>query len=179
MPNSPVTSSSKKGELQTLKQVDVIELDIGMKEEMRAKVAEALAGLLASTYLLFLKTQYYHWNVTGSNFIGLHELFEKQYGELYQSGDVIAERIRALGHFTPGTVKEFLSFSLIKDDVQLPSSSEEMVANLLHCNEVCSVHARHVLDVAEKAKDEVTIDMMVHRMTQHDKNAWMLRSTLE
>src|SRR5690606_35875251 len=127
----------------------------------------------------YLKTLYYHWNVTGPNFVGLHELFEKQYEDLHRAGDELAERVRALGHFTPGTVAEFLALSQVKDDTRLPAGPKEMVMNLLKANEHCGNEARSVLKTAEEAGDEVTVDMMVQRMTQHDKTAWMLRSILE
>lgn len=164
---------------ETLKKTDSLSLTIGMDEGKRTKVAKALSGMLASTYMLYLKTLYYHWNVTGANFVGLHEFFEKQYNDLHAAGDEIAERVRALGHFTPGTVNEFVAASQIKDDASLPDSASDMVHNLLDANEICSKQARSVLEVAEDASDEVTIDLMVGRMTVHDKTAWMLRSILE
>src|SRR6185436_9098885 len=155
---------------------DEVRVDIGVENRGRTDVTKKLSGLLASTYLLYLKTLYYHWNVTGSNFVGLHQLFEKQYEELQKAGDELAERIRALGHFTPGTVNEFLAMSSVKDDSELPPTAERMVQNLLRANEHCSKEARQVLELAEKAEDEATVDMMIHRMTHHDKAAWTLRA---
>lgn len=163
----------------TLKKVDTVKVEIGLEKAKRDKVAKALSSLLASTYLLYLKTLYYHWNVTGQNFLSLHEFLEKQYNQLHLAGDELAERIRALGHFTPGTVSEFVNSSLIKDDRALPSSADAMVKNLLQANQQCSKQAREVLKIAEDAEDEVTIDMMVGRMTEHDKAAWMLRAILQ
>ncbi|MFW0778185.1 MAG: Dps family protein [Rickettsiales bacterium] len=165
--------------VQTLKKTDSVEVTIGVNSKERKDVAKALSGYLASTYMLYLKTLYYHWNVTGTNFVGLHELFEQQYEELHTAGDELAERVRALGHFTPGTVKEFVALSNIDDDEKLPPASDEMVERLLRANEDCSKQARDVLKVAEEAEDEVTVDMMVARMTAHDKAAWMLRSILQ
>lgn len=163
----------------TLQQTDDVAVHIGVEERNRLEVSKKLSGLLASSYVLNLKTLYYHWNVTGPQFVGLHTLFEQQYNELSKAGDEIAERIRALGHFTPGTVTEFMQLSSVKDDASLPKSSQEMVKNLLNANERCSAEARKVLEAAEKAGDEVTVDMMVGRMTSHDKSAWMLRSLLQ
>lgn len=164
---------------KTLDQTDSLTVHIGVQEGERQEICEKLSGMLASTYVLYLKTLYYHWNVTGSNFVGLHKLFEEQYNDLHTAGDELAERIRALGHYTPGTVREFTALSSIKDDERLPKTSNEMVRNLLDANEGCSQEARRVLEVAEAAGDEVTMDMMIQRMTFHDKTAWMLRSVLE
>lgn len=164
---------------ETLKVVDEEPVDIGVQKKKREEVAKALARFLASHYTLNMKTLYYHWNVTGPHFHSLHETFEAQYDELHEAGDILAERVRALGHFTPGTFRDYLDLSVIKEDESLPESPEAMIDNLLQDNETCSKEARKVLKVAEDAEDEVTVDMMVERMTQHDEAAWMLRATLE
>lgn len=161
----------------TLKLVDDQALDIGIKQEKRSEVAKQLSTFLASTYTLYMKTLYYHWNVTGKQFHSLHELFESQYTDLHAAGDSLAERVRALGHFTPGTFKAYLELSAITEDDALPETAEAMVGNLLADNETCSREARKVIGAAEEAGDEVTIDMMVARMATHEEAAWMLRST--
>ncbi len=161
----------------TIKLVDQQPLNIGINHEKRTEVAKQLSSFLASTYTLYMKTLYYHWNVTGKQFHSLHELFEKQYNDLHAAGDSLAERVRTLGHFTPGTFKAYLELSAIKEDDALPETAEEMVSNLLADNETCSREARKVLKAAEEAGDEVTVDMMVARMATHEEAAWMLRST--
>jgi len=163
----------------TVKMTDRENLHTGMDAEARTRVAEQLSRFLATTYTLYLKTLYYHWNVTGPHFHALHLLFEQQYEDLHAAGDEVAERIRAIGHFSPGTYREFEKLSAVSHDESLPKKSAQMVANLLRDNEVCTQEARKVLDAAEKAGDEVTVDMMVERMGVHEKAAWMLRSTCE
>jgi starvation-inducible DNA-binding protein len=180
-----MANRSIKGEIMlqartdTVNKEDRLRVDIGVDSDARMEVSQKLSALLASTYLLYLKTLYYHWNVTGPNFVGLHRLFEEQYVELQQAGDAMAERVRALGHFTPGTVGEFLALSSVKDDPELPQPANRMVLNLLKENENCSKEAREVLEAAQDAGDEVTADMMISRMQHHDKAAWMLRAVLE
>jgi len=162
----------------TLQMTDDQSLDIGVESNNRAEVAKKLSGFLASTYTLYMKTLYYHWNVTGSQFTSLHELFEKQYEDLHNAGDEIAERIRSLGHFTPGTFRDYIKMSAIEEDKSLPESAEDMVQALLSDNETCSREARKVLKMAERVEDEVTVDMMVERMSIHDEASWILRATL-
>lgn len=145
----------------------------------RAQVAHILSKFLASTYVLYQKSLFYHWNVTGPQFIGLHGLFEQHYQELHLAGDAIAERVRALGHASPGTMAEFSALSAVQEDKKLPASATEMLVNLLKSHELCSKEARAVLKVAEEAEDEVTVDLMVQRMNFHDKAAWMLRALQE
>lgn len=164
---------------KTLNKTDNVNVHIGVTEQSRKEVCIKLSHLLASTYLLYLKTLYYHWNVTGPHFVGLHGLFEEQYQALHAAGDELAERIRALGHFTPGTVAEFLATSSVKDDKELPASSQQMVQNLSFANEACSMEAREVLEVAQNLGDDATADIAVDRMKYHDKTAWMLRAILE
>ncbi|MBN67562.1 MAG: DNA starvation/stationary phase protection protein [Rickettsiales bacterium] len=163
---------------KTLKIVDEGDISIGMDEDARTKVAKPLSKFLATTYTLYMQSLYYHWNVTGKQFVSLHELFEKHYENLHAAGDELAERVRALGHFCPGTYKEFSELSSIEEQVGVPNA-EEMVQNLLTNHQVASREARKVLETAESVGDEVTIDMMVERMTFHDEAAWMLRSIIE
>jgi starvation-inducible DNA-binding protein len=144
--------------------------------KQRAKVAQALSRFLASTYALYQKSLFYHWNVTGPHFASLHKLFEEHYNDLHMAGDEIAERVRALGHFAPGTLSEFAELSSLEEDRNLPGNANQMISNLLKSHEICSGQARKVLELAEESKDPVTHDMMARRMEFHDKAAWMLRS---
>jgi starvation-inducible DNA-binding protein len=164
---------------KTLQVVDGKEVHIGVDDKARARVAKELSGFLASTYTLYMKTLFYHWNVTGPTFPGLHKMFEEHYQELHLAGDELAERVRALGHMTPGTYREFSQLSKVKEDDKLPRDSKVMVENLMKSHEDCSLEARSVLKVADECGDEVTVDMMVERMAFHDKTAWMLRATIE
>lgn len=72
-------------------------IDIGISEEDRKSIVDGLSHLLSDTYVLYLKTHNFHWNVSGPMFRTLHLMFEEQYNELALAVDSIAERIRALG----------------------------------------------------------------------------------
>src|SRR3954463_11191693 len=82
-------------------------IDIGIKDKDREKIVEGLSRLLADTYTVYLKTHNFHWNVEGPMFQTLHILFMEQYTETWNAIDLIAERIRSLGHYAPGTYREF------------------------------------------------------------------------
>ncbi|MDC6134340.1 ferritin-like domain-containing protein, partial [Burkholderia gladioli] len=73
------------------------QINIGISDKDRKKIAEGLSKLLADTFSLYLKTHYFHWNVTGPMFNTLHLMFEEQYNELWLAVDSVAERIRTLG----------------------------------------------------------------------------------
>ena len=97
------------------------EINIGLSNAQRADLASGLARLLADSYTLYLKTHYFHWNVTGPHFKSLHELFELEYMELALAVDTIAERIRALGHTAPGSYAEFSKLTSIKEETAVPA----------------------------------------------------------
>ena len=94
---------------------DVVAVDIGITADNRTKVAQELSKVLADSYTLYLMTHNFHWNVTGPMFNTLHVMFMDQYTEQWQALDAIAERIRALGHFAPGTYAEFSQLSSIEE----------------------------------------------------------------
>jgi starvation-inducible DNA-binding protein len=153
-------------------------IDIGISESDRRRIANGLGRLLADTYTLYLKTHNFHWNVTGPMFQTLHLMFEEQYTEQWQAADLIAERIRALGFPAPGTFKEFLATTSIKEPSGTPAA-EEMVRELVEGQEAVVRTARSVLPVAEKADDQPTVDLLTQRLQTHEKAAWMLRSLLQ
>lgn len=155
-----------------------MEINIGINEKHRKAIAEGLSKLLADSYMVYLKTHNYHWNVTGELFHPLHEQFEEQYTELAEAVDVIAERIRALGHKSPGSFKEFHELTSIKEDTEKPRALE-MVRRLAIANEQVIRTAREALAAPKKADDEATIDLITQRLHTHSKAAWMLRSHLE
>jgi starvation-inducible DNA-binding protein len=155
-----------------------MEINIGISEEHRKEIADDLSKVLADSYMLYLKTHNYHWNVTGELFHSLHEQFEEQYTELADAIDEIAERIRALGYRAPGTFKEFNELTSINEEEEEPEALE-MVRRLALGNEQVLRTAREALEPANKAEDEATIDLLTERLHIHAKTAWMLRSHLE
>lgn len=144
----------------------------------KVAVAEKLGVVLASSYTLQLKTQNFHWNVTGPTFGPLHELFGAQYTEVAAAIDEIAERIRALGETTPGSFAEFGRLSEVEDAPASPPDHMAMISALAKDHETLSRVCRETGSFADDAGDTATGDLMNGRMTAHDKAAWMLRSHL-
>jgi starvation-inducible DNA-binding protein len=153
-------------------------MDIGINEKDRKKTAEGLSHLLADTYTLYLKTHYFHWNVTGPMFNTLHLMFEQQYTELALAVDAIAERIRSLDFYAPGTYRDFVKLASIKESESVPKAND-MIRELVAGHEAVVRTARGVFPAAEKAADEATADLLTQRLQLHEKTAWMLRSLLE
>jgi len=153
-------------------------MDIGIKEQDRKNIAQGLSHLLADTYTLYLKTHYFHWNVTGPMFNTLHLMFETQYNELALAVDLVAERIRALDVYAPGTYRDFARLTSIKETESVPKA-QDMIAELVAGHEAVCRTARSVFPSADSASDEATADLLTQRLQVHEKTAWMLRSLLE
>lgn len=155
-----------------------MQIDIGISENDRREIAEGLSRLLADTYTLYLKTHSFHWNVTGPMFNTLHLMFETQYTELALAVDLVAERIRSLNIYAPGTYRDFARLSSIKESDSVPKA-QAMIAELVAGHEAVCRTARSVFPAAEAASDEATADLLTQRLQLHEKTAWMLRSLLE
>jgi starvation-inducible DNA-binding protein len=152
------------------------DINIGISKENRQDIADGLKRLLADSYTLYLQTHNFHWNITGLQFRELHLMFEEHYTELATAVDDIAERIRALDFPAPGTYKEFVELSSIKEVEGVPSSAD-MVTLLTQGHEQVIRTCRKVLKVAQEADDESTASLVSDRMVVHEKTAWMLRAT--
>jgi len=153
------------------------QINIGIADKDRKKIADGLSRLLADTYSLYLKTHYFHWNVTGPMFNTLHLMFETQYNELWNAVDPVAERIRALGYPAPGSYSEFAKLSSIPESKGVPEAMD-MVRELVAGHEAVTRTARALFPDVDKAADEPTADLLTQRMDIHEKTAWMLRSLL-
>jgi starvation-inducible DNA-binding protein len=153
-------------------------IDIGISGRDRGRIVRGLSELLADSYTLYLMTHNFHWNVTGPQFNSLHQMFMDQYTEQWNALDLIAERIRALGHPAPGTYAEFTRLASIKEVEGVPSA-EDMVRHLVAAQEATARTARKLFPVVDEANDQPTADLLTQRLEVHEKTAWMLRSTLE
>ena len=153
-------------------------IDTAISAKDRAAIANGLSRLLADTYVLYLKTHGFHWNVEGPMFQTLHQMFMVQYTETWNAIDLVAERIRSLGHYAPGTYREYLGLARIKETPGVPKA-EQMVKLLIEGQEAVVRTARELLPLAERAGDQPTLDLLTQRMQIHEKNAWMLRSLLK
>ncbi|MCK9214049.1 MAG: DNA starvation/stationary phase protection protein [Rhodoferax sp.] len=153
-------------------------IDIGISADERKKIALGLSSLLADSYTLYLMTHNFHWNVTGPQFNSLHQMFMLQYTEQWNALDMIAERIRALGHPAPGTYKAFVKLASIKEVDGVPKATD-MIRHLVAAQEATARTARQLFPVVGAAEDQPTADLLTQRLDVHEKTAWMLRSLLE
>ena len=154
--------------------------NIGINDAQRAAVIEILNTLLSDEYLLYTKTRNYHWNVVGPQFNDLHKFFEAQYEELDGIVDEVAERARALGGNSLGTLAEFTEHARLKEQPGQYPDAKGMLAALVADHEALIRSLRTDAEVTmDKHKDAGTNDFLVGLMEKHEKMAWMLRAFQE
>lgn len=146
--------------------------------EPNANLADALNQVLADSYALMSLTHLAHWNVEGPGFFALHTAFQTQYEEMFAAIDEIAERIRALGAYAIGGLGKFAKTAQMKE-FESPLPQDEYVRALIVANEKLLADAARARDIAGDANDPESQDLMVERITLHQKTAWMLKSFLK
>ena len=154
-----------------------MERNLELSEQNRRACAGALSKVLANTFLLYLKTHNFHWNVEGPQFFALHEKFEEQYRDLWNSIDDIAERIRALGQPAPGTTAKLKDLSEIRENPEIPAAGD-MLRELVRDHETASHTVRAALSTVQAAGDEASAGLLTDRRTYHEKQLWMMRSAI-
>lgn len=153
------------------------DMDTGIKAGQRTEVGQALANVLADTYLLYLKTQGVHWNITGPRFYSMHKLTEEQYEDLSEAIDALAERIRALGLHAPAAFGDYQRLSIL-DSSETDEEADAMIKALIQDNEAVAKRLRDYVEIAEDNGDVFTADMLTARIGRHEENAWMLRASI-
>lgn len=142
------------------------------------ELIQALKVVLANHYAFSLKAQNFHWNVEGADFFQYHGLFEKIYDEVYGSVDVIAERVRTLGAYAPGSFSRFSQLSEIEDQVEIPNS-RSMIEKLLSDIDIVQKSIMTCYHLAEENMNHGLSNLMAERQDAFAKHAWMLTATLK
>ena len=157
----------------------IIKANIGIAEKNSQAIAFSLNKILADEHILHTKTRNYHWNVEGSNFMEMHKFYEGLYEELAEVIDEVAERIRALGHYSQGRLKDFLAnTNLLEQDYT--NDQKTQLKNLLDDHETLVRELRKCIeDFQDKYKDAGSADFVTGLMEKHEKWAWFIRSYLK
>ncbi len=154
-------------------------LNTGISNENSKKVADALNQVLADEFVLYTKTLKFHWNIEGRDFHALHLFLDDQYHQLQIIIDAVAERIRKVGHFSTGSMKEFLAAASLKEHPATGSVSEATIAELASDHDTLIRKMRVLIDeFDEKYDDAGSSDFITGIMKEHEKMAWMLRASV-
>ncbi|MFT3823598.1 MAG: DNA starvation/stationary phase protection protein [Chitinophagaceae bacterium] len=153
---------------------------IGISDSNTHEVATILSKVLADEYVLYTKTRNAHWNVEGPDFYSKHIFFEKQFGEIDEFIDSVAERIRSLGHYTPATLKAFLELTHLTEANRSPNDSIGFLKELLTDHENIIIYLRENINkIGNELGDLGTSDFLTGLMENHEKMAWFIRSHLK
>ena len=141
-------------------------------------LTEDLKVLLASVNSLSIKAQNFHWNVEGDNFPQYHEFFGNFYEEVYSAVDKIAEYIRTLDSYTPGSLTRYAELTIIQDQLKIPRA-ELMFAELYEDNSKMIDLLNHCFASASQENKQGIANFIAERLDAHEKHQWQLRSILK
>lgn len=153
--------------------------NIDISVENRKKSAERLNLLLADEFVLYTKTLNFHWNIEGMQFHDLHKFLEDQYEEILEIVDSVAERARAIGHYSFGTMNEYVKHTRLPEFPGTVPTAKDMIVKLLDDHESIIRTLRVDQEIAmTDFKDAGTSNFLLNLLEQHEKMAWMLRACL-
>jgi starvation-inducible DNA-binding protein len=138
-------------------------------------LVEMMRKVLADAYAFQLKANNYHWNVEGPNFPQYHEFLGNLYSEVHGATDTIAEEIRALDAYAPGSFTRFLELTDIECEINVPNSIE-MIKRLSADNEKVLTTLNMAFKLANELDKQGLVDFLAGRIDIHNKHGWMLRS---
>ncbi len=153
--------------------------NIGITDKNLQAVALRLNQILADEYVLYTKVRNYHWNVEGTNFMEMHKFYEDMYSGIDEAIDEIAERVRMLGHYSQGRLKDFLKLTNLSEE-EYTNKQQKQLQQLLNDHEtMVQALRKDIKDFADKYKDDGNADFITGLMEQHEKWAWFVRSYLK
>lgn len=140
------------------------------------ELIDNMKTVLADTFTMYIKAHGYHWNVIGSDFPQLHEFFQDLYEELHGATDDIAEQIRQIDAFAPGTLQRMKELSGVAEDDKIPVAAN-MITNLITANEVLLTALMVAYKQADTDEEYGLANFLQDRMMAHKKHGWMLKAT--
>lgn len=157
-----------------------MKINIGLKDDVRQKVSDVLARLLADEFVLYTKTRKAHYNVEGIDFHSMHLFFQSQYEATIVDVDDIAERIRHLGHYAPSSLKEYLALTQLTESRDNEGNdSASWIKDLCKDHEAIIVFLRENIDPIDEMHDQGTADFLTALLEKHEEAAWMLRAHIK
>jgi starvation-inducible DNA-binding protein len=156
-----------------------MKVNIGLTGKNTQAVAARLNQILANEYLLYTKIRNYHWNVEGSNFMEMHKFYEDMYSQIDEAIDEIAERVRMLGHYSQGRLKDFVKQATLTEE-EYTTNQKEQLQNLLSDHEtMIRTLRKDIKDCSDKYEDDGNADFLTGLLKDHEKWAWFVRSYLK
>jgi starvation-inducible DNA-binding protein len=143
------------------------------------QLIQQMKVILATNFALYLKSHNYHWNIEGLNFSQYHDFLNTFYTEVFAQTDLIAENIRYLDSYAPGSLERFLELADIQEAADVIPSAMDMIQNLKVDNDRYIVHLRAGIVAADQANEPAVSNFLQELLGAHQKKAWMLRSIIK
>ena len=143
------------------------------------QLIQQLKVILGTNFALYLKSHNYHWNIEGPNFPQYHDFLNTFYTEVFAQIDLIAEHIRYLDSYAPGSMERFLELADIEEAVDIIPTAIEMMTQLKSDNDRYIIHLRAGVAAAEQANEPAVGNFLQDLLGAHQKKAWMLRSIIK
>jgi len=144
-----------------------------------SQLGDDLRMNLADTFALYLKTHNYHWNVEGENFYEYHKFLDDIYNELWEAVDAIAEHIRAIGEYAPGSFSRYSELTVIKDETGFPETGLDMIKQLAEDNDKVISRLKVSQMLAEQVGEVGVANFLQDRIDIHNKHQWMFKATIK
>jgi starvation-inducible DNA-binding protein len=141
-------------------------------------LSDSLKTLLASTQSFAIKSQNFHWNIEGSDFPQYHAFFDSLYGDVSGTIDTIAEYIRILGAYTPGSLTRYVELSVIQDQTKIPRAELMFQESLQDCETMIQLVVE-MFDQATQERQQGVANYMAELQDLYAKKAWFIRSILK
>jgi len=148
---------------------------LNMQDEKLLPVVMELNTLLSDYHMYYQKLRSFHWNILGKNFFDLHEQFETMYNEAQVKIDEIAERILTLRHHPVSKFSDYIKIASVQEESAM-ISDQAMIDSLLNDHKIILAQMSSVIDCAENAGDEGTIDLVGAYIRELEKTSWMLNA---
>ena len=143
------------------------------------QLIQQMKVILATNFALYLKSHNYHWNIEGPNFPQYHDFLNNFYTEVFAQTDLIAENIRYLDSYAPGSLERFLELADIQEAADVIPSAMDMIQNLKVDNDRYIVHLRAGIVAADQTNEPAVSNFLQELLGAHQKKAWMLRSIIK
>ena len=166
--------TSKVRKLEPRNMAPALDTPTDLSEEAVKEISEALNGLLADTFALYLKTKNFHWHVSGPHFRDYHLLLDEQAAQIEKSIDMLAERVRKIGGTTIRSIGHIAKLQRVKDNDEDFVTPGEMLRELMADNKAHIENMRKAHKLADDHEDVATASLLEVFIDEAEKRCWFL-----
>ncbi len=163
--------------MKAINEINELDTPSDLKEKGREKVAEALNGLVADAFALYIKTKNFHWHMSGRHFRDYHLLLDEQADQIFATIDPLAERVRKIGANTIRSVAHIAQLQRVKDNDEDFVTAKDMLKDLLSENKKMAKNMRDAHKISDDAEDVATASLLEVYIDETERRTWFLFET--